>query len=150
MDPVIQEQPEPYRPLVAVDFDGVIHDYREGWKDGTIYGEVVPGFFEWLTRAQKHVTVTIHTSRVRAPTEAEMSEKVRIVVDWLSARYKLWLATLPEPLPIEDCVYVWAVTCSKPAAIASIDDRAVRFDGNWSAPELDPATLAQFKPWNKA
>lgn len=33
----------------------------------------------------------------------------------------------------------------KPAAMVSIDDRAINFDGNW--PEI--SSLLSFRPWNK-
>ena len=36
---------------------------------------------------------------------------------------------------------------SKPAAFLTIDDRAVCFEGDFSA--IDAAELAAFKPWNK-
>jgi len=33
---------------VAIDFDGVLHRYSEGWKDGQIYDEPVEGSREAL------------------------------------------------------------------------------------------------------
>lgn len=36
----------------------------------------------------------------------------------------------------------------KPAAMVSIDDRALCFTGNWN--DFDPQRLLEFKPWNKS
>ena len=31
---------------IAIDFDGVIHNFDKGWNDGTCYGEPIPGSIE--------------------------------------------------------------------------------------------------------
>lgn len=48
---------------VAVDFDGVIHAYRHGWQDGTIYDDPHPGAISGLRALMAHYAVFIHTSR---------------------------------------------------------------------------------------
>lgn len=48
---------------VAVDFDGVIHDYHKGWHDGTIYGSMMPGAAEALDELLSKYAVFIFTAR---------------------------------------------------------------------------------------
>src|SRR5258708_37680052 len=50
---------------VAVDFDGVIHDYKRGWQDGSIYGEFMPGAVAGLSRLMSEYAVFVHTTRNR-------------------------------------------------------------------------------------
>jgi hypothetical protein len=109
------------RKTIAVDFDGVIHTYDRGWHDGTIYGEVMPGFREWLNRLpSEHFLVVVHTSR----DEDEV---------------KLWLHGKGISLPVSN---------RKPPAWVVIDDRAIRFDGHWDDARLSVQSLHGFLPWN--
>lgn len=48
---------------VAVDFDGVIHAYGQGWRDGTIYDGLVPGALKALDTLMLDHSVFIFTSR---------------------------------------------------------------------------------------
>lgn len=122
---------EPFRPILCVDFDGVIHSYERGWQDGVIYGTVVPGFFEWAKRATKQFRLVVYSSRSNTPEGLEAMRK------WLRNQE---LAHTDVDIPFE-------FAAEKPPAWVTIDDRALTFRGDWNAPELAPEALREFKPW---
>ena len=127
-----------HKPTLCVDFDGVIHSYERGWQDGAIYGTVVPGFFDWAVRATKEFRLVIYSSR------SAHTHGTRLMREWLGRQYRLWRGDAPDSGLLLDIEYAHA----KPAAWLTIDDRAVTFRGDWTAEELDPATIRRFKPWN--
>jgi hypothetical protein len=100
---------------VAVDFDGVIHAYRKGWHDGTIYDDPVPGAFDALRSLMERYAVFVHTTRDAAS-----------VADWISDRTGIRTTNIYAG-------EFWngrgeiLVTNLKYPAIAYIDDRAIRF-----------------------
>ena len=129
-----------FKPTLCIDFDGVIHSYEHGWRDGVIYGTVVPGFFEWAEQAAKQFALVIYSSR-SATDEGQMA-----MLAWLIEQRRAWreaggMHETDAPLGFE-------FADKKPAAWLTIDDRAVRFNGDWSAVELAPNTLRMFRPWN--
>lgn len=129
-----------FRPIICVDFDGVIHSYEHGWRDGSIYGSAVPGFFEWLMGACRTCDVVIYSSRCKT------SDGVMAIKDAMDRWSHDWRAAyrgLPGDL-------IYTVSAEKPPAFMTIDDRAICFRGDWSAPELEPAAIRAFKPWNVA
>lgn len=131
---------ERFKPTLCIDFDGVIHDYRDGWKNGVIYGEIVPGFLAWAIEAAQHFTLVVYSSR-SATQPGELAMKY-----WL--RHKL--AERLMPAEIDTFLALFEFSDKKPPAFLTIDDRAICFKGDWSAPELTPAALAAFKPWTTA
>lgn len=126
---------EHYKPILCIDFDGVIHDYKHGWRDGEIYGNVTPGFFAWASEAKEHFTLVIYSSRSKTP------EGITAMREWLDQQIYL-----KNPYNIDPENFTFAH--EKPPAFLTIDDRAICFDGNWSA--LTPDRLKNFKPWNTA
>lgn len=118
------------RPILCVDFDGVIHDYKHGWKGGKIYGNVTDGFFDWLTLALPLFRVVIYSSRSR---DAGGIDAMR---DWLGQQAVLHNTTVPAEIEFSH---------EKPPAFLTIDDRALTFRGDWS--EFLPQKLIQFKSW---
>jgi hypothetical protein len=130
------------KPLLSVDFDGTIHSYEWGWQDGTIYGTVIEGFFEWLMSVKDRYTVVVFSTR------SSESDKFADMQRWLEEQYLMWRheqnapECLPEAVPVE-------FSTDKPKAHLSIDDRTIRFNGQWNAPELQADALAAFKPWTE-
>jgi hypothetical protein len=106
-----------YTPSLAVDFDGVIHRYSKGWRDGTIYDEPTPGTTAALAALMEDYCVFVHTSR-----------DPDTVAEWLAERF-------PYPVLVDDgsAGPFWdkrrtlLVTNRKLGAVAYIDDRAIRF-----------------------
>jgi hypothetical protein len=129
-----------FRPTLCLDFDGCIHLYSKGWQDGTIYDDVVPGFFEWALEAVKFFQLAVYSSRSKTDTgRADM-------MTWLEHHLEDWNTAQPfdQRLAPGDFDY----PRYKPAAFLTIDDRAVRFTGDWSEAPLHPEVLRMFRPWN--
>lgn len=130
------------KPILCLDFDGVIHRYDSGWKGPLVISDdVTPGFFEWLDRASEVFKIVVYSSRSKEPGASNA------MAIWLASQREKWRndggqshITNGTPVEVE-------FVDTKPAAFLQIDDRAVCFDGDWS--ELDPAELRKFKPWNK-
>lgn len=128
-----------FKPTICIDFDGVIHSYDRGWQNGVIYGEVVPGFFEWIERVRDQFKLVIYSSRSK---DEELRNKMAV---WLVKRYEAWRTPHEK-----DEAATFEFAHEKPAAWLTIDDRAIRFTGDWSTPELSAEAMRAFKPWNAA
>jgi len=104
---------------IAVDFDGVIHKYSQGWKDGSIYDPPVEGAKECLSLlVKKGFTVVIFTTRLNPELNDDVNLEVNKVTRWLSS------------FGFRKGVHYHEITAIKPRAVVYIDDRAMRFI-NW-------------------
>lgn len=121
------------KPILCLDFDGVIHSYSSGWKGAAIIPDPpVAGAIDFIFRALDHFKVVIYSSRSGQPDGIYAMRK------WLR-RY--WLeAGIAGDIEMQ---IEWPT--EKPAAMITIDDRALTFDGTW--PNIED--LKTFQPWNK-
>jgi len=118
---------------VAIDFDGVLHRYSEGWKDGQIYDEPVEGSREAL-QAMKDMGWKIYIFSTRSnKLYHKDQEKAQ------DQAMKTWLEH--HEIPYDR---LW--NFGKPMADVYIDDRALTFRGDWKA-TLHEAQ--NFSPWNR-
>lgn len=127
------------KPILCVDFDGVIHSYTSGWKGADVVSDPpVKGALRWLWKATEWWDVNIYSSRTKQPggVDAMRTWLLNFAIhEWGDVDFaNQFLAALTFPE-------------QKPAAFLTIDDRAVCFEGDWG--ELDPYELTQFRPWNK-
>jgi hypothetical protein len=128
------------KPILCLDFDGVIHSYTSGWKGADVIPDPpVPGALRFIVQAMKHFRVAIFSSRSNQPGGVLAMQR------WLS----YWAADPELGMPSRfDPAEEWGSIewpTEKPSAFVTLDDRALTFEGVW--PELE--TLRQFKPWNK-
>jgi len=126
------------KPILCLDFDGVIHRYSKGWQDGVIYDDVTPGFFEWAFEAEAQFRLVIYSSRSKTP------EGIAAMARWLAEQETKWAS--PVRLA-HGTTFKWEFANEKPPAFLTIDDRAICFGGNWE--RLRPSALRAFKPWNQ-
>ena len=142
------------KPIVCVDFDGVIHGYQSGWKGVSVIPDPpVPGAIQALVdMVDAGISVAIYSAR---------SSNIfgRIAMKrWLTKHLgEHWVkgGNVPGSLEAEclgdaeDAIRHFMWPWFKPSAIMTIDDRALTFNGNWSDPQYSAESLRAFKPWNK-
>lgn len=118
------------RPILCLDFDGVIHDYREGWQGGNIYGAPTPGFFAWAAKADLFFKLVVYSSRSK---DQELRDAM---IDWVNHRSREARSTVDFEFAHE-----------KPPAFLTIDDRVLTFTGKWD--DFDPAKMKSFQTWSE-
>jgi hypothetical protein len=126
------------KPILCLDFDGVIHRYDSGWKGADVIPDPpVEGAMRFIWDASEHFRVAIYSSRSGQP--GGLSAMKRWLTDHFTAH---WAADRTQ---CDDKLAEIEWPTEKPAAFLTIDDRAITFTGEW--PEVE--TLRNFRPWNK-
>lgn len=118
---------------LAIDFDGVIHQYGNGWQDGQIYDKPVPGAKEALeTLKSQGYIILIYSTRCNPAYQVEGGPvQKNLVKNYLDE----------HGIPYHDIH-----TGSKPKAYLYIDDRGISFKGDWNQTLKD---IDIFKVWNR-
>jgi len=128
------------KPILCLDFDGVLHSYTSGWQGAEVIPDPpVPGAMAFLDRAVERFTVAIYSSRSNQPLG------IVAMQTWL--RLQLYKHCVPSDAAkrAEEIYAAIEWPTAKPPALLTIDDRAITFTGVW--PAIDD--LLAFQPWNK-
>lgn len=144
------------KPVLCLDFDGVLHSYASGWQGaGTVPDDPVPGAIGYVVAALDGFTVAIFSSRSKSfAGRWAMKRWLRHhLVEHFWATKALHDLQTWTGLDMEDDARVWASKVMrriswpwfKPSAFVTIDDRAICFDGTFPA----FSDVRAFKPWNK-
>ena len=121
------------KPILLIDFDGVIHSYESGWRGATVIpDQPVDGFWEWAAMANRTFDLQVFSARSSAPGG----------IDAMAA----WLFDHRPSSNIHRGIE-FSFPTTKPSAFLTIDDRCVCFDGDWR--KLTPQLLMDFTPWNR-
>jgi hypothetical protein len=134
------------KPIICLDFDGVIHSYTSGWQGAcNIPDPYVQGFFGWAVQAVKFFKLVIYSSRSKEPGA------IQAMREWLGKQSisAIHAGEVGRDFEWPELFDHIEFAHEKPAAFLTIDDRAICFKGNWSAWALAPEALIAFKPWNK-
>lgn len=138
------------KPVLSVDFDGVLHSYISGWQGVVeIPDPPVVGSIAFLEDAQEYFNVQIFSSRSAHPDGIKAMQKW--LTHWAheSATYEKDPMTGKVMEVNEDWTNEWLSNIGwpsdKPSAFVTLDDRAVCFQGSFP----DPEELTFFQPWWK-
>lgn len=155
------------KPILSVDFDGVIHSYTSGWQGASKIPDMpVPGALEFLVEATHYFKINIYSCR------SNQFGGRRAMKRWFKKHYfDLGMSlsgadkeTFENPFwkfisktafadPWKDEVN-WAIRRlfreikfprRKPSAFLMIDDRCFCFKGTFP----DTAEMLKFSTWNK-
>lgn len=143
---------KPWRLKIAVDFDGVLHDYSfsaDGICPYSISGGAIPGALQWLADLYTDGRCDVAIYSVRSSSLRGRWAMKNWLTDQLIFEYPD--AYDPHSMfngdRLHDGILHWIKwPWFKPAgATIYLDDRAWRFEGSW--PQY--SEILDFRPWNK-
>lgn len=104
---------------IAFDFDGVIHEMNDGWRNGEIYGRINNDVIQAIYELNK-MKIPVFICSSRAPNQ--------IVEFWNKQGFKLEAKVIRDTFFFNDTDYI-GVTNRKLPAQLYIDDRAFKYTG---------------------
>lgn len=125
------------KPILCLDFDGVLHSYVSGWKGAAcIPDPPVPGAMAFLVEAVESFQVAVFSSR------ADHKFGIQAMWEWLQ---KQLTTHLQNSFSAAAIVKQIDFPKSKPPAFVTLDDRAITFAGTF--PPIE--SLKAFRPWTE-
>lgn len=124
------------RETIALDFDGVIHKYSKGWHDGSAYDPPMDGAIEHIKKLMERYTVYVFSTR--DPQQIQ---------DWFG-KYGEQIPT--QLIPADQMFWVTpnvlGIARHKVVAYVWLDDRALRFEGDWNRAYKSINNLVEGQP----
>ena len=103
--------------VLAIDFDGVLHNADKGWGDGTCYGDPLPGSIDAIKELSKKYKIIIFTAKAKPDLPLVNGKTgIELVQEWFEKHNIL--------------SYIDSIISEKPRAELYIDDNGYRFE-NW-------------------
>ena len=137
------------KPLLCMDFDGVIHSYRSGWKGESIIDDPpTNGAIEFLYDALHYFRVAVFSSRSSSSSgiAAMKAWLERYCREWTNGRMiessEIWADRREDQREDQWWLQLEWPT-SKPSAFVTVDDRAITFTGTF--PPMKE--LLSFRTW---
>lgn len=103
---------------IAFDFDGVIHKYSQGWKDGSIYDEYNPEVMDLILVLTK-IDIPVFICSTRSPKQIKKwwdKQGFILKTEVIKSKYQFW-----------NKVGVIGITNIKLPAQVYVDDRAYKY-----------------------
>lgn len=116
---------------ICIDFDGVIHDYSDGWQGEDVFGQMIPNADTGTSVLKKKGwTVIIFTTRKKTDKLEAWLKEHNISYDYINEN-----PAQPEH------------SSGKIIANVYLDDRGICFRGRWDSWLL--REIADFEPWQE-
>ena len=105
---------------VAFDFDGVIHNLSDGWRDGEIYGSY----------NEDVISAIYDLNKMKVPVFILSSRSPKQIVTWWNEQgFKIKADVIPgDDFFFNSTDYIGVTQIKRPAQVY-IDDRAINYNG---------------------
>lgn len=139
------------KPILCVDFDGVIHKYVSGWQGIDVISDPpVDGAFDFLKAALEFFEISIYSSRSKEKLGRDAMMMWFIEKGWTEEI--VTSADIAMKYPLRDRIGKGIsrpehlkFPGTKPSAFLTIDDRCRLFKGEFPKPE----DLLNFQTWTQ-